>query len=197
MESSSAFTRPQSIPVPAWVSPSANALLSAPEGESGLSLNPEEAQHFSLSFREEKDNEPLSGHRPPQIVLVEDSAADIGLVREALSEHKVECELTVITNGERAVRLLAEIEAGEHACPALFIIDLNLPKKPGRVVLQRVRDSAVCGHVPAIVLSSSDSQKDKDDVAAFGPSQYIRKPSKLDDFIRLGAVFKQILYPSQ
>lgn len=128
---------------------------------------------------------------------MEDSAADVGLVREALYEHKVRCELTVITNGERAVRLLEEIDAGEHPCPALFIIDLNLPRRPGTVVLQRVRASTKCENVPVIILTSSDSQRDKEKVATFGPSQYIRKPSKLDDFVELGAVFKQILYPTE
>jgi DNA-binding response OmpR family regulator len=133
----------------------------------------------------------------PQVVLVEDSAADVGLVREALQEYQVSCELTVIVNGERAVKFVDEIDAGEHSCPDLFIIDLNLPRKPGKVVLERVRASSNCQTVPIIVLTSSDSQKDKDEVAGFSPSRYIRKPSKLDDFVQLGAVFKQLLYPDQ
>ena len=133
----------------------------------------------------------------PRILLVEDSSADIGLVREALQEHRVQCDLTVITNGERAVKFLDEIDAGGETCPALFIIDLNLPKKPGRVILERVRASKTCETVPVIILTSSDSQKDKDEVAKLGPDRYIQKPSHLEDFLKLGSVFRQILYPSQ
>jgi chemotaxis family two-component system response regulator Rcp1 len=135
-----------------------------------LNLSPEEVRRFSLSFQELEGSEPVLPGPAPQIVLVEDSVADIGLVREALREHRVSCELTVITNGERALRFLDEIDAGEHPCPALFIIDLNLPRKPGKVVVQRVRTSSVCKNVPAIVLTSSDNQKDKDDVASLSPS---------------------------
>ena len=107
------------------------------------------------------------------------------------------CDVTVIMNGDRAVRFFDEIDAGEQACPALFIIDLNLPRKPGRVVLERLRASRSCQRVPVIVLTSSDSQKDKDEVGKFAPSRYIRKPSQLEEFVQLGSIFRQILYPTQ
>jgi hypothetical protein len=42
-------------------------------------------------------------------------------------------------------------------------------------------------------LSSSDADPDKADAARFGASRYIRKPSKLDDFLSLGLVFKSAL----
>jgi DNA-binding response OmpR family regulator len=153
-------------------------------------------RRFTLSFPGTGDDSALAARPLAQIVLVEDSPADVGLVREALLQHRVPCELIVIVNGERAVRFLDEIDAGVHHCPTLFIIDLNLPRKPGRAVLQRIGEG-MCGAIPVIVLTSSDSQKDKDEVARIGSSQYIRKPSKLDDFLKLGAVFKQILYPNQ
>jgi len=149
-----------------------------------------------LSFQEPTDTEQGSAESAPHILLVEDSAADIGLVREALQEHYVRCELTVIMNGELAVKFLDEIDAGKHPCPALFIIDLNLPRKPGKVVLERIRASRTCEKIPVIVLTSSDSQKDRDDVANLSPSRYIRKPSRLKDFVQLGALFRQILYPT-
>ena len=124
---------------------------------------------------------------------MEDSAADIGLVCESLEEHGVRCELTVIVNGERAINFIDEIDAGQQPCPDLVIVDLNLPRKPGKEVLQRIRASSRCPNVSVIVLTSSDSQKDKNDVAGFNPSRYLRKPSRLDEFMELGAVFKQFL----
>ena len=134
--------------------------------------------------------------RVRHVLLVEDNAADIGLVREALEEHKVRCELTVIVNGARAIAFIDEADAGEQVCPDLVIIDLNLPKKPGKEVLKRVRTSTSCPDVPVIVLTSSDNQKDREEVASLSPYQYIRKPSKLNEFLKLGAMFKQILYPA-
>jgi chemotaxis family two-component system response regulator Rcp1 len=127
-------------------------------------------------------------------VLIEDNRADVGLVLEALEQHSVRCDVTVIGNGEIAFQYIDEIDAVQHACPDLFIIDLNLPKRPGREVLKRIRSSATCKNAPVVVLTSSDHQKDKDDIAPFTPLHYIRKPSELDAFISLGALFKQIVH---
>jgi DNA-binding response OmpR family regulator len=164
-------------------------------GKSGLSLSPEEVQRFSLPSQPLKVAEPQTASDPvPQIVLVEDNRADVGLVREALEQHSVRCQVTVITNGEIAFKFVDELDAGQHPCPDLVIIDLNLPRRPGKEVLKRMRESTACKDVPVVVLTSSDNQKDKDDVAPFAPLLYLRKPSNLDEFINLGAIFKQIVH---
>lgn len=124
---------------------------------------------------------------------MEDNPGDVGLVREALEEHSVRCELFVLTDGERAIEFIDEIDEEKFPCPDLVLIDLNLPKRPGKEVLQRLKASQKCSHVPAVVLTSSDNQRDKDEVARFAPVRYIRKPTRLADFIKLGALFKEIL----
>ena len=149
-----------------------------------------------MNSRPGTDTDPAPAGAMPRILLVEDNAADIGLVREALLEHSVRCELTVITDGEHAIAFIDDADAGKHACPDLIILDLNLPKKPGKEVLSRIRSSTVCRDAKVIVLTSSDSQKDRDDVATLRPSLYIRKPSKLDEFLHLGAVFRDSLHPA-
>jgi DNA-binding response OmpR family regulator len=138
--------------------------------------------------------EPQTSTTAPQIVLIEDNRADVGLVLEALEQHNVRCDVTVIGNGEIATQFIDEIDAGQHPCPDLVIIDLNLPKKPGKEVLKRIRSSAACKNVPVVVLTSSDHQKDKEDIAPFTPLHYLRKPSELDAFISLGALFKEIVH---
>ena len=114
-------------------------------------------------------------------------------MREALEEHEVSCEVLVITNGEQALNVLGWIEAGRQPCPALFILDLNLPRRSGAEILERMRARGTCRHVPAVVLTSSDSQKDKDAVARFKPARYIQKPLVLEEFLELGRVFKGLL----
>jgi CheY-like chemotaxis protein len=56
-----------------------------------------------------------------------------------------------------------------------------------------MRLSERCRHVPVVILSSSDAEQDKSDAVRFGANRCIRKPSKLDDFFSLGAVFKAAL----
>lgn len=196
LESLSAFTRLRNIRAQAWAWPFASASSSAQGERSGWNLTPDEVQRFSLRFpTDPQPNESLP-ESVREILLVEDSAADIGLLREALEEYKVRCELTVIVNGELAIQYFNEIAAGKYPCPDLVIMDLNLPKRPGKEVLQHIRTCESCPDVTVIVLTSSDNQKDKDDVSVFRPSRYLRKPSKLEEFLQLGAVFKNCLYPA-
>jgi CheY-like chemotaxis protein len=131
--------------------------------------------------------------KPVLILLVEDNPADVGLVRRALEEHGVEGELVVITDGETAIEFIQAINREAAQCPNLAIVDLNLPKKPGREVLERIRLSGRCRHIPVVILSSSDDERDKADAARLGASRYMRKPSKLDDFLGLGSIFKAAL----
>jgi two-component system, chemotaxis family, response regulator Rcp1 len=130
----------------------------------------------------------------PRILLIEDNKADVLLVREALEQHKVRCEIIVIADGEVAVKFIDEIGAGLQPSPDLVIVDLNLPKKPGKEVLKRLRECAACKDIAVVVLTSSEARKDKEDIAPFTPLHYLKKPSKLDDFIALGGLFRQILH---
>lgn len=141
----------------------------------------------------------ISDQRPPPravfVVLVEDSPADALLVRKAFEEHGIEGEMTLLTDGEMAIHFIQAVEALEYNCPDLVILDLNLPKKPGRAVLEQIRRSEKCRVVPVIVLSSSDAEADKADAARLGVSRYIRKPSRLEEFLGLGVVFRETLRP--
>jgi two-component system, chemotaxis family, response regulator Rcp1 len=166
---------------------------SAPVEVSGLNLSPDEVRHFSLDFQSKPHSEPASENPKPHIVLIEDSVADVGLVRESLHEHKVRCELTVIPNGELAVRFFEDTDADRRPWPDLVILDLNLPKKPGMEVLRRIRSSRVHRDVRVIVLTSSDNQKDREEVASLRPWLYLQKPSNLDEFLKLGAIFSRTL----
>jgi DNA-binding response OmpR family regulator len=127
------------------------------------------------------------------ILLVEDNPADANLVRKALEEHNIEGELMVAGDGENAIRLIEELDALSVDCPDLIIVDLSLPKRSGREVLARLRLSARCSRVPIVILTSSDAKKDQVEAARLGVSQYLRKPSRLEDFLNLGGILKAIL----
>jgi DNA-binding response OmpR family regulator len=124
---------------------------------------------------------------------VEDNPADVGLVRMALEEHGVKGFLFVVGDGETAIQLVEDLDAQRIECPDLAIIDLNLPRRPGREVLERMNRSARCQQIPFRVLSSSDVVSDRADAARLGARRYLRKPSRLIDFLNLGAVFKAVL----
>lgn len=129
-----------------------------------------------------------------QIVLIEDAESDVLLIREALVRAGLACELHVLSDGEKALEFIAKIESDETVpLPRLIILDLNLPKVSGGQVLARVRQGSRCCPIPVFVLTSSDSPKDKAEIAQFGATQYFRKSSRLDEFIRLGHVVRDLV----
>lgn len=118
---------------------------------------------------------------------------DARLVREALENSSIHCELVVITNGRRAIQFIEDIDSGSGVCPQLAIVDLNLPKMPGAEVVKRMRASVKCKDVPVIVLTSSDNQIDRENATSIGVSRYILKPARLSEILRLGSVIRDIL----
>ena len=131
--------------------------------------------------------------KPAWIVLVEDNPADVTLVRQALYEYQVRYQLTVLIDGESAIQLLDRLDQECTRSPDLVLLDVKLPKKGGFDVLARVRASAYCRSVPVVILTSSGAQRDQDTAAKLGVTQYIRKPSRFEDFIQLGKDLKEIL----
>ena len=129
-----------------------------------------------------------------EILLAEDHPADVYLIREALREHAVDCTVRVVSDGKEVLSILCAADQGPAAQPpALIILDLNLPRHDGIEILKRLRESAQLPHVPVVVLTSSDSPRDRLVANQLGATCYIRKPSGLDQFLSLGATFKELL----
>lgn len=134
----------------------------------------------------------------PEVLLADDNPSDVYLIREALREHAVDCVLRVVSDGKDALRAISG-EAGncDAASLGLIILDLNLPRHDGIEILQKLRESAAFEHTPIVVLTSSDSPRDRVLANQLGATRYLRKPSSLDEFLNLGAIFKDLLGQSE
>lgn len=129
-----------------------------------------------------------------RILLAEDNDGDIFLVRRALEKKGVPHELTVARNGEEALELLDRAEKSPSSeAPELILLDLNLPKIDGAQVLSRIRKTNAFSATPVIVLTSSDSPKDRESALALGANVYFRKPTDLQSFMHLGEVVQKVL----
>ena len=129
----------------------------------------------------------------PEILLAEDNSADVYLIREALKEHGVECPIRLATDGKDVLRIISQDPPDEIPDLALIILDLNLPRHDGIEILQHLRENAKLSHVPIVVLTSSDSPRDRQMSTELGAARFLRKPSNLEQFLSLGAVFKELL----
>jgi len=126
------------------------------------------------------------------LLLVEDSPADVYLVREAIMTEGLEFRLQVAEDGEAAFQILNRVDADTDPAPNLLMVDLNIPRRDGIQVLQRMRQSPRCASIPVIVISSSDSPADRQRALAMGATEYFRKPSTLAEFMKLGQMVRTL-----
>jgi two-component system, chemotaxis family, response regulator Rcp1 len=130
----------------------------------------------------------------PHILIVEDNVADVFLIRTALEAANVQAELHIVKDGEQAIHFFNAADADSTAPrPALVILDINLPRKQGGEVLQDMRSSSRCRDALVMVVSTSDSARDRDEMAKLGVSGYFRKPSTYEEFMKLGDIVKMLL----
>lgn len=128
------------------------------------------------------------------VLVVEDNRADVFLIREALERSGAGASLQVIPDGEAAIHFFDQIDNDPSApCPALVMVDLNLPKRQGRDVLACIRQSRRCAHVPVLIVTSSDAERERDEMARLGVQGYFRKPSAYEDFMKLGEIVTVLL----
>ncbi len=124
--------------------------------------------------------------RPINILLVEDNPGDARLTMEALRDAKVRNELSVVVDGVEAMAFLRR-ENGYAGAPRpdLILLDLNLPRKDGRQVLEEIKQDKNLQRIPIAVLTTSQAEKDILTSYNLHANCYIAKPVDLDEFVRV------------
>jgi two-component system, chemotaxis family, response regulator Rcp1 len=121
---------------------------------------------------------------PIEILLAEDNPGDIRLTQQALKDSKMHNNLHVVNDGEQAVAFLRRKPSFEHAPrPGLFLLDLNMPKKDGREVLEEIKDDPELRHIPTVVLTTSEADQDVLSAYQLHANAFITKPVDFEQFI--------------
>jgi chemotaxis family two-component system response regulator Rcp1 len=119
-----------------------------------------------------------------QILLVEDSLADIDLTLEALEEAKFVNEVRTVRDGATAIAYLNRASGYHDAVrPDLIILDLNLPKRSGHEVLQNLKEDPELRRIPVAVLTTSGADADVVKSYDLGANCYLTKPLDVDQFL--------------
>ena len=127
---------------------------------------------------------PEAPSNPIEILLVEDNPGDVELTREALHDSKVHMRLSVVPDGVEALAFLRrEGRYADAVRPDLILLDLNLPRKGGREVLEEVKNDPSLRHIPVVILTSSQAEQDIARAYDLHANCYISKPVDLDQFI--------------
>jgi CheY-like chemotaxis protein len=135
-----------------------------------------------------------SGDWKVRIVLVDDNPADVRLLRLALDNADLDCELIVIDDGAEALAFVRQQgQDARNSPPDLAVLDFNLPKSDGLQILKAMRENRAFTGVPVAVLSSGLSPRDMAKIQEFTLARYITKPSTLEEFLKIGSSLKALI----
>ncbi|MER6812586.1 response regulator [Spirillospora sp. NPDC000708] len=122
--------------------------------------------------------------QPITVLLVEDDPGDELMTREAFEHNKVGNALHVVRDGAEALDYL--YRRGDHAGaprPDLILLDLNLPKRDGREVLEEIKSHPDLAAIPVVVLTTSSAEEDILRSYRLHANAYVTKPVDFDQFI--------------
>lgn len=130
-------------------------------------------------------NDLQTGHSI-EILLVEDNPGDVRLTQEVLRDGKVNNNLSVVDDGIKALAFLnKESPYLDVPHPDLILLDLNLPRKDGREVLQIIKADRHLRRIPVVILTTSQAEQDIIQAYNLHANCYISKPIDLDQFIKV------------
>ena len=129
-----------------------------------------------------------------RIVVVEDNDSDVFLLDRALKKADFPYKLLHLLNGGDALAFIRKQGAhASEAIPDLILLDLNLSKYTGEDILHEIHNAPHLKDVPVCVWSSSRSRRDESALKDLGVSQFIPKPSGLEQFMAIGQTIKGLL----
>ncbi len=118
-----------------------------------------------------------------RILHVEDNPGDVHLLAESLRECPFSYQLSVVNDGENALRFLRGEEQFQRAArPDLVLLDLNLPRKNGREVLAEVKADPELRQIPIVILTSSSAAEEAFNSYDLHANGFITKPATFDEF---------------
>ena len=120
------------------------------------------------------------------LLLVEDNEQDELLIIRALQRAHVANAIDVVRDGQQALDFL--FREGEFSgrpgtdLPTVVLLDISLPRLSGLQVLERLRADARTCHLPIVMLTSSDEERDRLQSYVHGANSFVRKPVSFAEF---------------
>ena len=123
------------------------------------------------------------------ILLVEDDADEIHLMRRALAKAGLNNPFQVISHGGDVIPYFegkgTYADRSQYPLPGLVFLDLRLPGISGLYLLAWIKGNPDHRHIPVVLFTSSDDPEDLRRAYQFGANSYLIKPMAFDDFVEM------------
>lgn len=126
--------------------------------------------------------------KPITILIADDDPDDRFLATNALEQGRLKNNIVSVEDGEDLMDYLlkrGKYENQEVQMPDLLLLDLNMPKKSGVEALKEIREHDELKHIPIVILTTSEAEKDILDTYKLGVNSYITKPVSFEGLVEI------------
>jgi len=118
--------------------------------------------------------------------MAEDNPKDLELTLEALAEHNLANQITVVKDGVETMEFLrceGKYKLRKPGHPAVLLLDIKMPRMDGIEVLRAIRSDPALKLLPVVMLTSSREEQDLIKSYELGINAYVVKPVDFKDFV--------------
>lgn len=120
------------------------------------------------------------------ILLIEDNIGDIRLMQEAMKECELNASLSIVQDGEEALNFLFKKGVYQDSPrPSLIILNLNLPKKDGKEVLETIKQDESLKTIPVVILTATNSVREVNEMYNLNANCFVEKAYNLQEQMSL------------
>jgi CheY-like chemotaxis protein len=128
------------------------------------------------------------------ILQVEDEANDVFLLQRAFLQAAIVNPVQVATDGQMAIDYLSGLGAfanrRKYPLPGLVLLDLKLPRRSGREVLEWIRAQPGLKKLVVIVFTSAQYVGDVSLAYELGANSFIIKPADFSQYLEMARLLK-------
>jgi two-component system response regulator len=133
--------------------------------------------------------------RPIEVLMAEDNRDDIALTMATLEDMKIHINVSVVGDGVETMEYLHKRgKYSDVSSPDLILLDLNMPRKDGREVLEEIKQDKNLKRIPVVVLTTSEAEEDILRAYDLHANCYISKPVDLDQFTKVVRAIDQFWF---
>jgi two-component system response regulator len=110
------------------------------------------------------------------ILMVDDDIDDQNFVKMAVHKFSAEININFVNNGILAIDFL-----NSNPNPNLIILDLNMPQKNGKEVLNYVKTNDTLKQIPVLIYTTTNSPEEINKVYRLGANSFLTKPRDFKD----------------
>jgi CheY-like chemotaxis protein len=131
--------------------------------------------------------------RRMRVLIVEDNDADACLVKTLVEDTGLPTSITLVRDGEGAIRFVESAAKGAAPEPDLILLDIDLPKRNGHEVLASIRENGRTAHICVVMCTGSSSEEDFAQALGNRANAYLIKPMGLEEMDAMVTNLRRIL----